>query len=69
MSLSPLFTDDGKVGGLINISPETTITVLTTRRLKTIRDLANGTQGNYFDVHYYGMLLIQMTNPNIRCSS
>jgi len=49
ISFSPLFADDGKIGGLINISTETTSTVLMTRQLKTITDLTNRTQGNYLD--------------------
>jgi len=48
-SLSPIFADDGKVGGLVNISTESTSTVLMTRQLKTITDLTNRTQGNYLD--------------------
>ena len=51
MSLNPIFTEDGKIAGMINISLETTITVLTTRRQKTIRDLSNGTQCNYLGIH------------------
>ncbi|CAG8519758.1 3094_t:CDS:2 [Paraglomus occultum] len=46
-TLSPIYTDTGEIGGLISLATETTEKVLTNRRLKMFRDLANGTQGNY----------------------
>ncbi|CAG8550421.1 4726_t:CDS:10 [Paraglomus occultum] len=44
-TLSPMFTEDGQVGGIFNAVQETTQRVLMARRLKTLGDLANGTQG------------------------
>jgi hypothetical protein len=44
-SLSPIFNESGEVAGLINLGQETTKKVLMTRRLKTYRELAIGTQG------------------------
>ena len=46
-SLSPIFTDDGGIGGVICLLQEITQKVLMTRRLKLLKELANGTQGMY----------------------
>ena len=44
-SFNPIFTDDRKVGGLMSILQEVTQKVLLTRRLRTLKELANKTQG------------------------
>ncbi|CAG8582437.1 8117_t:CDS:10 [Paraglomus occultum] len=44
-SLSPVFTDDGGIGGVICLLQEITQKVLMTRRLNLLKELANGTRG------------------------
>ena len=45
-TLSPIFKEDGSVGGIFNASQETTQRVLANRRLKTLSELGNRTPGN-----------------------
>ncbi|RIA99503.1 hypothetical protein C1645_869890 [Glomus cerebriforme] len=44
-TLSPLFLEDGTIGGVFNAVQETTQRVLAVRRLKTLGDLGNRTPG------------------------
>ena len=55
-TLSPMFTEDGNVGGIFNAVQETTQRVLMARRLKTLGDLANGTQGT--DIILYNNVIL-----------
>jgi len=44
-TLSPIFMEDGTIGGVFNAVQETTQRVLAVRRLKTLEELGNRTPG------------------------
>ena len=45
LSVSPIWDDDGRVRGLLNVALETTVRVLEDRRRRVLRDLASRTAG------------------------
>jgi hypothetical protein len=47
-TFSPIFKDDGSVGGIFNASQETTQRVLSNRRVKTLSELGKRTPGNLY---------------------